>query len=257
MDYLAINKKAWDHRAKIHLSSSFYDVDAFINGGSSLNHVELEQVGDVTEKTLLHLQCHFGLDTLSWARKGAIVTGVDLSTQAISQANNIKETTGLNATFIARDIYQFSDENTNQYDIVFSSYGVLCWLPDLERWAKLIAKALQPGGVFHLIEFHCAIDLLTGYSYFPRAEPDIEAEGTYTENCDGHQSTIVTWPHSLSEVINALISAGLTIELVTEFPYSPYRCFDDLEYVAGKGYQLLFKGQQVPLLYGIKARKVT
>ena len=108
----------------------------------------------------------------------------------------------------------------------------------------------------HLVEFHAFNDLLCGYSYFPHSEPDVEEEGTYTENCDGTKSTMVTWAHSLSEVINALISAGLSIEHFKEYPYSPYNCFENLIHVAGQGYQMLHKGQQVPLLYSIKARKI-
>ncbi|MDO6427941.1 class I SAM-dependent methyltransferase [Thalassotalea sp. 1_MG-2023] len=256
MDYLSINRKAWDERTKIHINSRFYDVDAFIGGKSSLNKIELNQVGDVKGKTLLHLQCHFGLDTLSWARKGASVTGVDLSVEAIAQANKLKNKLGLTATFIAADLYQFSDDNAKQYDIVYTSYGALCWLPDIDRWAQTVAKALLPGGELHLIEFHPAIDLLTGYSYFSSVDPDVEVEETYTENSDGAKSTIVTWPHSLADVITALISVGLYIEQVNEFPYSPYNCLEDLDYVAEHGYQLLHKGQQVPLIYAIKARKL-
>jgi len=256
MDYLSINKQAWDKRTKVHLGSKFYDVKAFKEGESSLNTVELEQVGNVEGKKLLHLQCHFGQDTLSWARKGAKVTGVDLSTEAIEQANKLNSALGLDATFVANDIYQFGHENIEKFDIVFTSYGVLCWLPDLSQWAKTIADSLAVGGEFHLVEFHTFNDLLSGYSYFPRPEPDVEIEGTYTENCDGAKSTVVTWAHSLSEVINALISAGLSIDHFKEYPYSPYNSFEDLEYVPGQGYQMLHKGQQVPLLYAIKARKI-
>ena len=257
MDYLSINKAAWNKRTKIHVDSKFYDVKTFKDGKSSLNAIELEQVGNVEGKRLLHLQCHFGQDTLSWARRGASVTGVDLSTEAIEQANKLKTALGLHATFIADDIYQFGQRNTEKFDIVFTSYGVLCWLPDLSRWAKTIANSLVKGGEFHLVEFHTFNDLLNGYSYFPRSAPDVEDEGTYTENCDGTKSKVVTWAHSLSEVINALISAGLNIECFKEYPFSPYNCFDDLEYVAERGYQMLHKGQQVPLLYSIKARKIT
>ncbi|PKG81695.1 SAM-dependent methyltransferase [Colwellia sp. 75C3] len=255
MDYLNINKDAWDKRAKLHVDSKFYDVEAFKAGKSSLNIVELEQVGNVTGKSLLHLQCHFGQDTMSLARQGARVTGVDLSTEAIEQANKLKSALGLQATFIAKDIYQFGQESTEKFDIVFTSYGVLCWLPDLDKWARTIASSLVTGGEFHLVEFHTFNDLLSGYSYFPQSEPDIEDEGTYTENCDGTKSTMVTWAHSLSEVITALISAGLTIEHFKEYPYSPYKCFEGLEYIPELGYQMLHKGQQVPLLYAIKARK--
>lgn len=255
MDYININKKAWDKWTNIHIASQFYDVEAFKDGNSSLNTVELEQVGNVQGKKLLHLQCHFGQDTLSWARLGASVTGVDLSTEAIKQANKLKSSLGLEATFVANDIYQFGNENTEEFDIVFTSYGVLCWLPDLNLWAKLIANSLAEGGEFHLIEFHTFNDLLTGYSYLPSSDPDVEDEGTYTENCDGTKLKMVTWPHSLSEVVNALISAGLNIEDFKEYPYSPYNCFEDLEHVSEHGYQMLYKDQQVPLLYSIKARK--
>ena len=256
MDYLELNKKAWDKRTKIHVDSKFYDVESFLNGQSSLNIIELEQLGNVEGKTLLHLQCHFGQDTLSWAREGAKVTGVDLSTEAIEQANKLKSMLGLEATFIADDIYQFGDNNTNKFDVVYTSYGVLCWLPDLEHWAKIIADSLVTGGEFHLVEFHTFNDLLSGYSYFPQSKPDIEDEGTYTENCDGTKSKMLTWPHSLSEVINALISAGLKIEYFKEYPFSPYNCFEGLEHIEEHGYQLLCKGQQVPLVYSIKARNV-
>ncbi|MBU3003115.1 class I SAM-dependent methyltransferase [Paraglaciecola arctica] len=256
MDYLEINKEAWDKRTQVHVGSQFYDVEAFKAGKSSLNAIELKLLGNVEGKKLLHLQCHFGLDTLSWARLGARVTGVDLSAAAIEQANILKSQLGLPATFIANDVYQFDNENTEKFDIVFTSYGVLCWLPNLNKWANTIANSLRVGGEFHLVEFHPFNDLLSGYRYFPQIEPDIEDEGTYTENCDGTKSTVVTWAHSLSEVINALISVGLIIEFFNEYAFSPYDCFEGLEHVTGKGYQMLHKGQQVPLIYAIKARKI-
>jgi 2-polyprenyl-3-methyl-5-hydroxy-6-metoxy-1,4-benzoquinol methylase len=256
MDYLSINKEAWDKRTKVHVESEFYDIKSFKNGKSSLNSIELEQVGDVSGKSLLHLQCHFGLDTLSWARLGAEVTGVDLSADAIKQANALQKAMGLKANFVESDVIQFGRENTRQFDIVFTSYGVLCWLPNLADWAQTIAKSLKTGGEFHLVEFHMFNDLLSGYSYFSNSAPDIENEGTYTENCDGTKSTMVTWSHSISEVINSLIGAGLSIESFLEYPYSPYNCFEGLESVPSLGYQLLHKDQQVPLVYSIKARKI-
>ena len=255
MDYLTANKKAWDKRTALHIKSRFYDMASFINGQCSLNPIELAQVGSVAGKSLLHLQCHFGQDTLSWARLGAQVTGLDFSVRAIEQANVLKQATGLEATFIESDVYQFGAENVKTYDIVFTSYGALCWLPDLAAWATTVAGALKTGGEFHLVEFHGVNDLLCGYPYFPTGEASVEEEGTYTENCDGTTSTTVTWSHSLSEVINSLLDAGLRIEHVGEYPFSPYDCFDGLQYVQGLGYQMLHKGQQIPLVYSIKARK--
>ncbi|WDE07870.1 class I SAM-dependent methyltransferase [Thalassomonas viridans] len=256
MDYVAVNKEAWDKRTKVHVESAFYDVEGFLAGKSSLNPIERQLLGDVTGKSLLHLQCHFGLDTLSWARLGAKVTGVDLSPQAITQAQELAQTADLPARFINSDVYAFGESSTERFDIVFTSYGVLCWLPDLDLWAQTIAKSLKPGGRFYLVEFHPFHDVLSGYCYFPGKAPDIEEEGTYTENCPGEKSTVLTWPHSLSEVIAALIKAGITIEGFQEYPFSPYNCFPDLEFVDGKGYRLLFKGQAIPLVYSLTARKV-
>lgn len=256
MDYLSINREAWDKRTKVHIDSKFYNVKSFIAGKSSLNRIELDQVGEVRGKTLLHLQCHFGQDTLSWARMGAKVTGVDLSSEAIDQARKLAKEVGLDANFINEDIYSFGETNQKQFDIVFTSYGVLCWLPNLELWAKTVSNSLKTGGQFNLVEFHTFRDLFFGYSYFPADKPDIEEDGTYTENCSGEKSTMVTWPHSLSEVMEVLINQGISIESFQEYPYSPYNCFTDLEYVEGQGYQMLFKGQQVPLVYSIRGRKI-
>ncbi|GGB61143.1 class I SAM-dependent methyltransferase [Shewanella inventionis] len=257
MDYIAINKHAWDQRTKIHLNSSFYDLHAFIAGKSSLNPIELEQVGNVQGKNLLHLQCHFGQDSLSWARLGAKVTGVDLSAESIATAQQLANQLQLDAHFINSDIYQFGQDNTAQYDIVFTSYGVLAWLPDLTRWADTIAGALRPGGEFHLVEFHPFNDVLSGYGYFAQLQPDVEDEATYTENHNNQIETVATWPHPISEVISALINAGLTIEIFNEHQYSPYNCSEGLTFVDGKGYQFEHQGHPIPLIYSIKAKKLS
>ncbi|TPH13592.1 class I SAM-dependent methyltransferase [Litorilituus lipolyticus] len=256
MDYLAVNKDTWNKRTKIHLNSKFYDVEKFLAGGCSLNAVELAQVGDVKGMRLLHLQCHFGQDTLSWARLGADVTGVDLSSEAIKEAELLAKKLNIEANFICDDVLAFGENNHEKYDIVYTSYGVLCWLADIDAWAKTVSDALVDGGQFNLVEFHPFNDVLSGYAYFPSSEPDIEEEPTYTENATDEQSTVVTWPHSMSEVMNALIRQGISIESFNEFAYSPYNCFEGLEEVAGKGFQLMRNGQQVPLLYSIKGVKL-
>lgn len=256
MDYIAVNKETWNKRTKVHLKSKFYDVDKFLQGQSSLNHIELKEVGEVNNKSLLHLQCHFGQDTLSWARLGAQATGLDLSSEAIYQAEKLAKSLAIDANFICDDVIHFGKHNRQQFDFVYTSYGVLCWLENLDHWAATVAGALKPGGQFNLVEFHPFNDLTCGYSYFPSTQPDIEQEGTYTENCDGEALTVVTWPHSIGEVINALIANGVQIESFNEYPYSPYDCFEGLEKVEGKGYQLLHKGQAIPLVYAIKGRKI-
>ncbi|WP_371372331.1 class I SAM-dependent methyltransferase [Thalassotalea aquiviva] len=254
-DYLSINQKAWDMRTPTHLASKFYDVGGFLQGACTLNPIELELLGDLVNAKVLHLQCHFGLDSLSLARKGADVTGVDLSASAIKAAQQLCLKTGLAAQFIQADVIDFGKTNRQQYDLVFTSYGVLCWLPDLSAWAETIHRALKPGGQLILVEFHPFNDVLSGYDYFFRTEPDIEQEETYTENCNGAQSTVVTWPHALSEVITALINAGMQVEVFNEHKYSPYNCFEGLEQVEGKGFVKKYHGHTVPLIYSIKARK--
>jgi len=256
LDYISINKKAWDKRTHIHCESKFYDVKNFLEGKSSLNNIELVEVGSVTGKSLLHLQCHFGLDTLSWARAGAQVTGVDLSSDAIVKANELANKINIKANFICNDIYKFGERNKEKYDIVFISYGALCWLPDLKKWAEVIAKSLKVDGQVNLVEFHPFNDLLTGYSYFGSESPDVEEEITYTENCGEETQKVITWAHSISEVLNALIDVGICIESFNEHIYSPYKCLEGAEHVKNKGYQLLFSGQNVPVIYSIKGRMI-
>ncbi|MBV7315117.1 class I SAM-dependent methyltransferase [Shewanella sp. NIFS-20-20] len=255
MDYSALNKAAWDKRTLIHVHSRFYDVDGFIQGRSSLNPIELGLMGEVIDKNLLHLQCHFGLDSLSWARLGARVTGVDFSTEAIHQARQLAQQLSLTADFTEADVYRFGDTVKPEFDLVFTSYGVLCWLACLDSWAQTIAKALVPGGRLVLVEFHPAHELLSGYDYFPKAHADLEEEGTYTDNALDDTMPIATWSHSLAEVIGALINAGLVIDHVGEHPYSPYPCSDDLEAIEQGGYQALYQGKNIPLLYSISATK--
>lgn len=255
MDYFTINQKAWDKRTAVHVTSEMYDVEGFIAGASSLKEIELAELPDVEGKRLLHLQCHFGLDTLSWARKGAMVTGVDISPVAIDQANRLKEQLHLEAEFICSELYEFGKYVKPEYDIVFVSYGALCWLPDVSKWAEIVSKSLKPGGQLILVEFHPVHDVISGYSYFHSEEPDVEEEGTYTENCQGEQSLTVTWAHSLSEIINAIINAGIKIEHMNEFSFSPYNCFEGLEEKQKGQFYFSYKNHPIPLVYSIKGTK--
>ncbi len=255
MDYLEINKKAWNERTSVHVASTFYDVDGFLGGNTSLREIELSGLAEVEGRRLLHLQCHFGLDTLSWARKGAVVTGVDLSSEAIDQANKIKFQAGLNAEFVCADVYHYGQQSTETFDIVYTSYGAICWLPDLTRWAETVAGKLKQGGCFYMVEFHPLCDVLSGYPYFYSSEPDVSDEGTYTENCQGKTNTMVSWVHSLSEVITALIGAGIEINAMSEFPFSPYNCFDDLEERAKGRFYRANTAHDVPLVYSIMGTK--
>ena len=205
---------------------------------------------------MLHLQCHFGLDSLSWARLGADVTGVDISDEAINKANELKVQTKLEADFVAADVYAFGEQSTQLYDIVYTSYGAICWLPDINRWAAVVANKLKKGGRFYMAEFHPIIDLISGYSYFHKPQPDVELEDTYTENCDGSKHEFAVWTHTLGDVISALIKAGLQIQSVQEFDYSPYNCFSGMQEKQTGRYYLEHQGQHVPMVYSILANKL-
>ena len=153
-EYTQANRRHWDEIVPIHAGSEFYDVGSFKAGKSKLKPVELEELGDVRGKTMLHLQCHFGLDTLSWAREGAIVTGADFSGQAIETARALAAETGVEARFVVSDLYALPENLEGQFDIVFTSYGAIYWLPDIRRWAQIAAHFVRPGGTFYIVEFH-------------------------------------------------------------------------------------------------------
>ncbi|SHH25253.1 class I SAM-dependent methyltransferase [Ferrimonas marina] len=253
-DHLESNRTAWDHRVKVHLDSQFYDVPGFLAGASSLNPIELELLGPLQGQRLLHLQCHFGLDSLSCARLGAEVTGVDLSPEGVHQARQLAQQAKLEAEFVCADVFDYLAQVEPTFDRVLVSYGALCWLPSLAPWAEGIARALKPGGRLVLVEFHPLIDLMAGYGYFHRPEPDWEEEGTYTENCPGETHPMACWVHNIGEVAQALRSAGLTLESLGEHAVSPYPCFDGMTAVEG-GYVQLHQGHPKPLLYHLVATK--
>lgn len=265
-DYLQANRDHWNDVVPIHARSRMYDLQGFRAGQSSLDALELAEVGDVRGRSLLHLQCHFGLSSLSWARLGARVTGVDFSDQAITLARSLAEELRLPAQFVCSDIYALPQVLAEQYDVVFTSYGVLGWLPDLARWGQVIARMLAPGGTFHLIEFHPMLQTLDDaqtvqeprprYPYFEQAEPlRWEEDGTYADMA-AHVEHPVTyeWPHSLGEIVNALVQAGLRIESLREFPYCCYAFLPSLMEQRPDGlYWLKRHSQAVPLMFSIRA----
>ncbi|MGJ8664235.1 MAG: class I SAM-dependent methyltransferase [Marinicella sp.] len=256
MEHFKTNKTSWNKRVETHFNSKFYDVPAFLSGNTSLNEIELTGLAEVKGQSMLHLQCHFGLDSLSWARMGADVTGVDISDEAIKKAEELNSQCNLAARFVATDVYAYGATNPQKFDVVFTSYGAICWLPDINKWAQIVAQCLKSGGQLYMVEFHPIIDLMAGYNYFHRAEPDIELEDTYTENCDGTKHEFAVWTHTVSDVISALIKAGLSIKEVQEFDYSPYNCFAGMEEKQPGKFYLEHKGNHVPMVYSIKATKV-
>ena len=247
----------------IHAKSKEYDLENFIAGKNSLHRVELEKLRDVKDKRILHLQCHFGLDTISLARLGAKVTGVDFSETAIELAREIAKRVGVDAEFVCSNVYDLPKVHDGKYDIVFTSYGVLCWLQDLDEWARIIARYLKPCGVFLLVESHPFMwvfddkseKLCQTYSYWHNDEPlGWEEEGTYAdETAKVINKKSYEWQHTVSEVLNALIKAGLTIDEVGEYPdlvwaYTPASKRVDDEYFK-------IPGDPLPQCWSVQASK--
>ena len=212
----------------IHAASKEYDLEGFLAGKNSLHRIELEKIGDVSDKKLLHLQCHFGLDTISWARLGAKATGVDFSDTAIELAREIAKKTDVDTEFVCSNIYDLPENHEGEYDIVFTSYGVLCWLNNIDRWGEIIAHYLKPGGRFLIVESHPFMwvfddnseELGVKYSYWHQDDPlSWEDEGTYADaEAKITNKKSYEWQHTVSDVLNALIKVGLTIDEVDEFP---------------------------------------
>ena len=250
MDYLKLNKKAWDERTPIHLRSKFYNLPGFIRGETSLQEIELEELKNVSGKSLCHLQCHFGQDTISWARLGAKVTGVDFSKVSINKAKGLAKDIGIDAQFIESDIYSLPQLKLPKYDIVYTSYGTIEWLPDITRWARVVASLLKPGGQFYMAEFHPYYSWGSGNKYF-RPDPQIHEVRTYTDDPSNSRQKICVWPHRVSDVISALAAQGLTIKTFTEYPYCPYPCFPGLtEKEPGRYFP---KSEGLPMVYTLRA----
>jgi ubiquinone/menaquinone biosynthesis C-methylase UbiE len=263
--YLETNRRHWDELVPIHLQSAYYDLEAFKAGKSSLHALELEELGQVAGKTMLHLQCHFGIDSLSWARRGAKVTGADFSSEAIAAAQRLASETGMEARFIESEVYSLPEKLDEQFDVVFTSYGVLSWLPDIRRWANVVALFLRPGGTFYVAELHpisgifdtSADGLSVNGPYFCRGEPlRFDDDGSYADlEANLTNRTTYSWPHPVSEVATALIAAGLRIEFIHEFPYSIERWLPFMERGGDGYYHMPEPMPSIPLLYSIRANK--
>lgn len=259
--YLHTNRQLWDARVGPHLESGFYDLDGFRNGKTSLNPIDLELLGNVQGLKILHLQCHFGQDSLSLCRIGAEVTGLDFSPKAIEAARLLAADLNLNARFVCADVYDAAAQVGEPFDLVFTSYGVLGWLPDLDRWAKVISASLKPGGELVLLEFHPAIWMFDDefrnlkYSYFQR-EAIMEMEtGTYADPNAPLQLESICWNHGLAAVFQALQKAGMELIQFNEYDFSPYPVFKNvIETTAGK-WQIRGLEGILPMVYGLKARK--
>jgi SAM-dependent methyltransferase len=256
-DYLKINQQSWNNKVPVHVASEFYDVKGFLQGKSSLNSIELELLGDVKNRRVLHLQCHFGLDSLSLSRLGAQVTGVDLSDKAIDKANQLAKEINSNAQFICCDIYDLPNYLNREFDIVFTSYGTIGWLPDLNKWAQIVNHFLKPGGTFVFVEFHPVVWMFDEdfkhikYNYF-NTGPIRETEaGTYAQKDAKIKQKSISWNHSMSSVISNLITNNIHITHLQEYDYSPYNCFNKTIEIAPKKYRIKHLSNYIPMVYSV------
>ena len=260
-DYQSTNRQAWNQRASAHLESDFYDVEAWKAGKSSLNAIELELLGDVAGRSILHLQCHFGQDTLELARMGAHVVGVDLSDESIAVAKKLNEELGLNAEFVESDVLELIGKLDRKFDIVFTSYGTIGWLPDLNQWAKVIAHHLKPGGKLIFVEFHPVAWMFSTdferieYSYFQDGPIMETTSGTYADTEAGFEKTEISWNHGLAEVFHALEGNGLILKSFDEFDFSPYNCFAGMKKLDQRKFIIEKHGNKLPLVYSLMATK--
>jgi SAM-dependent methyltransferase len=260
-DPIQANREQWTERLAVHLASRFYDVGAFKAGRSSLRSIELEEVGSVADRDLIHLQCHFGLDTISWARLGARATGVDFEPGAIETARVLANELGIAARFVCSSIDDLPNALDADFDLAFASYGVLMWLPDLDRWATVVAHFLRPGGVFHLVEFHPVVGALGDPEptlqpyYFLDGPRRWEHDTDYADPSHVLEHPSYEWVHRVSEVVNALVGAGLVLESMREHPVAPEQFRPYMVNDPDDDRLWRIPGDPIPLTYSLRARK--
>lgn len=260
-DYISINKKSWNAFVDEHYHSEFYNVRGFLKGKTSLNPIELDLLGDISGKEILHLQCHFGQDSISLARLGAKVTAVDFSEKAIEKGKELANFAKQRVDFLCSDVYALPQVLDKKFDIVFTSYGVIGWLPDLDKWAEIISYYLKPHGKFFLAEFHPVVWMFNDefqkiqYNYFNTEDIIETTTGTYTNRKADIVSKTISWNHSLSEVLSALLNQNLEINQFKEFDHSPYDCFQGTEEFSQGKFRIKHLKNKIPMVYAIEATK--
>lgn len=277
--YFETNLARWDESVAIHAASQGYDLQGYLKGEKTLYQVEMDEVGDVHGKTLLHLQCHFGMDTLNWARLGATVTGVDFSPSAVERARLLAQEIDVHdARFVQSNVYDAPDVLPEQFDIVYTGIGALNWLPDIRGWARVVASFLRPGGFLYLYEGHPMLSTMDDeredgafvvrYPYFEVERPiEWDEEHTYTDGPPLKNTRGFEWNHGLGEVVNAVLEAGLRLEFLHEHREAAWKALPWMEPTGrvadGTGHQRRTQwrlpGAQrdlVPLMYSLKATRI-
>lgn len=258
------NRGLWDEWAAIHAEGDWYKLDAVRAGADKLRPYEVDEIGDVTGRTLLHLQCQIGTDSIAWARRGASVTGVDFSPVAVQIASELAAEVGVDAQFVVADVMKLTDHLKGSWDIVYASRGILGWLPDLSAWAKEIAQVLKPGGFFYLTDIHpiakavddSSTEFRVGRPYWSRPDPiRYDVQGTYADpNAKVETTDKYLWTHSTGDLLTSIAAAGLCLEFWHEFPWSD-RPWPSLS-KQGEREFLPPNGIELPLSFSLRARKL-
>lgn len=262
--HIEANRALWDELVGVHVGApNAYDVASFRLGRDTLTVLEREEVGDVTGKRLLHLQCHFGMDTISWARHGARAVGADFSPQAIALARQLSAETHVPAEFVCSNLYDLPQHLEAEFDVVFTSYGVLCWLPDLPGWADVIDHFLAPGGFFYIVEEHPVGGMFSNHygelvadeSYFNTGPIQETGDGSYADQAAVlRNKASYTWQHPLADIVNALTTSGLRVDFLHEFPFCMFRRLPSMV-KSDDGWWRIPGRDDVPFLFSLKASK--
>ena len=264
-DYFDANLDDWEQKTELHKNAPFYNLEGFKQGKDRLRSIELEELGNVSGKSMLHLQCHFGMDTMAWARRGAITTGVDFSPKAIELARSLSDELQIPTTFVCANIYDLPSKLTGSFDIVFTSYGILHYLPDLQGWAKIIAHFLKSGGIFYIVEDHPTFRIFRSKPegefraerpYFFDPEPEkYVGKASYAVDDEAKTTTQYIWNHNMGEIINSLIQAGLHIDYLREFPFAARAKFPHMVQGEDGWWRLPERHQTIPFLFSLQAHK--
>ncbi len=261
VDYTETNKKWWNAITPIHSRSSLYNLKKFKKGATSLQQIEIKELENIKNKKILHLLCHFGMDSLSLARRGAKVTGVDVSEESIKLAQSLSNELHIPAEFICSDVYALPKVLNKKYDIIFMSYGVLLWLSDLKKFGNLINHFLKKGGIFYIVELHPFTNILSHdftlqYDYFDKGPFLDDADGSYSDWNDTTKGKTYEWSYTIEDIFSMLHAQNLKIEFFHEFPYTMYDQFPGFMRKNAKGqYVLKDTKAQIPLLFSLKAVK--
>jgi SAM-dependent methyltransferase len=267
-DPIEINRLAWNERAAIHArdSTGDYMLDRFRAGEDALHEIEAAELGDVSGKRVLHLQCHIGRDTLCLARRGAVATGLDFSSAALKVARELARDAGLEAKFVQGRVEEAPELTPGPFDLVFSTWGTICWLPDLKPWARAISGTLRPGGELYLADSHPSFNLFEveegklapTYDFQTPVDRPLEFINATTYTGD---PTIMTnqstreWIHSLSTILGSLMDAGLGITMFREHEVLPWQGVKTLVPASDRLWRLPDHHPRIPLSFSLRARK--